>query len=40
MADLSKNSGACCKCGVTGGNYNPNTHKCNGAKVVMKGLFD
>ncbi|MBR2511260.1 MAG: hypothetical protein IKB59_03765 [Alphaproteobacteria bacterium] len=38
--DFMETSGACCKCGVTGGNYNPNTHKCNGAKVVMKGFFD
>ena len=38
MADLSKNSGACCKCGVVGQNYNPVTQECKGARIVNKSL--
>ncbi len=38
MADLSKNSGACCKCGAVGQNYNPVTQECKGAMVVNKSL--
>ena len=37
-ADVMKTSGACCKCGIFGGNYNPVTQRCDGAKVVSKGL--
>ena len=36
--DLTKTSGACCKCGTFGGNYNPVTQECKGAIVVSKSL--